>query len=147
MARKKPSRSQKVEAIKSVMASIYASQKTLRSLAPNFKWAGLGNLLGDYGEFIAINHYNLTQAPRGSEGFDATTKGGKTVQVKTNHAANMIGYRGEADKMLVIHVESNGDWEELYYGDFKKVKNASNFSKRDNKFTIPILKLKKIAKQ
>jgi len=31
----------------------------------------------------------------------------------------MIGYRGEADKMLVIHVQSNGDWEELYYGDFK----------------------------
>ena len=59
MARKKISRSQKVEAVKSVMASIYSSQKTLRSLAPDFKWAGLGNLLGDYGEFIAINHYNL----------------------------------------------------------------------------------------
>ncbi len=136
-----------VEAVKGVMASIYSSQKTLRALAPDFKWAGLGNLLGDYGEFIAINHYHLIQAPRGSEGFDATTKDGKTVQVKTNHAANMIGYRGEADKMLVIHVQSNGDWEELYYGDFKPVKDASNFSKRDNKFTIPILKLKKIAKQ
>lgn len=146
MTRKKATRSQKVEAVKSVMTSIYSSQKTLRTLAPDFKWAGLGNLLGDYGEFIAINHYNLIQAPRGSAGFDATTKGGKTVQVKTNHAANMIGYRGKADKMLVLHVESNGEWEELYYGDFKKVKNASNFSKRDNKFTIPILKLKKLAK-
>jgi len=136
-----------VEAVKGVMATIYSAQKTLLALAPDFKWAGLGNLLGDYGEFIAINHYNLIRAKRGSAGFDAITKDGKTVQVKTNHAANMIGYRGEADKMLVIHVKSDGDWKELYYGDFKLVKDASNFSKRDNKFTIPIQKLKQLSKK
>jgi hypothetical protein len=45
---------QRLEAMKGVLASLFASQRTLKSLAPNFKWAGLGNLLGDYGEFIAI---------------------------------------------------------------------------------------------
>ena len=136
-----------VEAVKGVMATIYSAQRTLRALAPDFKWAGLGNLLGDYGEFIAINHYDLIKAQPGSDGFDATTKDGKTVQVKTNHSAKIIGYRVESDKMLVIHVQSDGDWKELYYGDFKQVKEVSNFSKRDNKFTIPILKLKKLQKK
>jgi hypothetical protein len=49
---------QRIEAMKGVLASLFASQRTLKSLAPNFKWAGLGNLLGDYGEFIAIEVYN-----------------------------------------------------------------------------------------
>ena len=133
-------------AIKSIIASLYSSQNALRALAPDFKWAGLGNLLGDYGEYISINHYNLEKAPTGSSGFDAITKDGKTVQIKTNHAASMIGYRGNADLMLVIHVKADGEWEEIYFGNFQKVDENSNFSKRDNKHTIPISKLKLLQK-
>jgi hypothetical protein len=58
-----------MEAMKGVLASLFASQRTLKSIAPNFKWAGLGNLLGDYGEFIAIEAYSLQQAPRGANGY------------------------------------------------------------------------------
>ncbi|MHC2702905.1 hypothetical protein ACVMHZ_006068 [Bradyrhizobium liaoningense] len=36
--------------MKGVLASLFASQRTLKALAPQFKWAGLGNLLGDYDE-------------------------------------------------------------------------------------------------
>lgn len=133
-------------AVKSIIATLYSAQNALRALAPDFKWAGLGNLLGDYGEFIAIKHYNLEKAPSGSSGFDAKTSDGKTVQVKTNHAAAMIGYRGTADLMLVIHVYADGEWEEVYLGSFKKVNDNSNFSKRDNKHTITISKLKKLQK-
>ena len=50
---------QKTDAAKGIIASIYASQRALKALAPEYKWAGLGNLLGDFGEFIAINHYGL----------------------------------------------------------------------------------------
>ena len=56
----------------------------------------------------------------------------------------MVGYRGEADLFLVIHVDSKGDYEEIYYGDFDIVKENSNFSKRDNKRTITISKLRKL---
>jgi len=116
-----------ITAIKSIIDSLYSLQNALRALAPDFKWAGLGNLLGDYGEYVAINHYGLKKAPPGSDGFDAKTKEGKTVQIKTNHAASSVGYRGEADLMLVIHVSENGEWEEIYFGDFQKIKDNSNF--------------------
>ena len=69
---------------------------------------------------------------------------GKTVQIKTNHAASSIGFRGDADLMLVIHVKDDGEYEELYFGDFQTVKDASNYSARDNKQSITITKLKKI---
>lgn len=137
---------QRIEAMKGVLASLFASQRTLKSLAPNFKWAGLGNLLGDYGEFIAIEAYNLQQAPRGANGFDAIRPDGKTVQVKANYAASHIGFRGDADMLLCLKIDLNGDWTEIYYGDFGLVKAAARYSARDNKHMVPISALIKIAK-
>ena len=133
-----------VDAIKHIMATVFSAQNALRALAPQFKWAGMGNLLGDYGEYIFIESYGLTKAPAGASGYDAIDSNGKTVQIKTNHAASMVGYRGEADLFLVIHVDSKGDYEEIYYGDFDIVKENSNFSTRDNKRTITISKLRKL---
>jgi len=57
----------------------------------------------------------LTKAPPGSDGFDATTADGQTVQIKANHAASTIGFRGEADLLLVLKVEADGGWEEVYF--------------------------------
>ena len=138
---------ERIEAAKGVIASIFASQRTLKAIAPEYRWAGMGNLLGDYGEFVATNHYQLEKAPAGSSGFDARTKEGKTVQIKTNYAASMIGYRGEADLMLVIHVEENGDWNEVYFGDQGIIKDNSSYSKRDNKHVISFTKLKSLQAQ
>jgi len=79
--------SERIKAIQHLLSSIFASQRALRTLAPEYRWSGLGNLLGDFGELIAINHYDLEKAPPGSDGYDAITEDGKKVQIKTNHAA------------------------------------------------------------
>ena len=134
----------KIEAVKHMLASIFVAQKALRVLAPEYRWAGLGNLLGDFGELVAIEHYGLRKAEGGATSYDALTPDGRTVQIKANHAANQIGFRGEADLMLVIHVREDGSWEELYYGDFHRVKEASRHSQRDNKHMIAISKLQEM---
>ncbi len=134
----------KSNAVRHIIATVFSAQNALRELAPEYKWAGMGNLLGDYGEFVCVEHYHLTKAPAGADGHDAITTDGKTVQIKTNHAASSIGFRGEADLMLVIHVHSGGEFEELYYGDFQTVKDSSRYSARDNKQSISISKLKKL---
>lgn len=128
-----------------IIATMFSAQNALRELAPEFKWAGMGNVLGDFGEYVCIEKYNLTKAPAGSDGYDALTQDGKTVQIKANHASSTIGFRGDAEWLLVIHVSTNGDFEELYFGPFEPVKNASSYSERDNKRTITISKLKKLA--
>ena len=136
-----------VEAVKHIIATLFSAQNALRELAPEFNWAGMGNLLGDYGEYVCIKKYGLIKAIPGATGHDAKTSDGRSVQIQTNHSASMIGYRGEADLMLVIHVKDDGEFEEIYYGDFGSVKNASNFSKRDNKSTISISKLRKLKQE
>lgn len=127
------------------MATLFSAQNALRSLAPEFRWAGLGNLLGDYGEFVAIEAFGLTKAPAGSDGFDATTPAGQTVQIKANHAASQIGFRGQADLMLVVRVETDGDWSKVYYGPFADVKAISRYSARDNKHMVAVSKLRGLA--
>ena len=139
--------SEKIEAAKGIIASIYASQRTLRVLAPDYKWAGLGNLLGDFGELVAIHHYQLKKAPTGSKDFDAFTIDGKKVQIKANHAANQIGVRGEPDLILVIHVNDNGDWDQVYYSDYETVKKYSKYGKRDNSWKISIKKLRSLQEE
>ena len=64
------------KAVKHIIGTIFSAQNALRELAPEFKWAGMGNLLGDYGEYVCIEHYDLIKAPPGSDGFDATTASG-----------------------------------------------------------------------
>ena len=135
--------SDKSEAIRHIIATIFSAQNALRSLAPEFKWTGLGNLLGDFGECVAIEHYGLTMAESGSSGFDAINKDGQTIQIKANYSSKSIGIRGEADLLLVIKVKVDGSWEELYFGDFKKALSNANFSARDNKHSISIAALKK----
>lgn len=135
-----------LEAVRHIMATLFSAQNALRSLAPEFRWAGLGNLLGDYGEYVAIEAYGLEKAPAGSDGFDAVTPDGKTVQIKANHAANQIGFRGEADLLLVVKVEADGDWGEIYYGPFAEVKAVARYSARDNKHMVAISKLKALVR-
>jgi len=138
-------RAERIQSIQHILASIFASQRALKLLAPEFNWAGLGNLLGDFGELVAIDHYGLKKAPRGSDGFDAITPDGKKVQIKTNYAASQIGFRGVSELMLVVGVNNDGSWEELYFGPFEHVKAQARFSARDNKHMIAISKLKQIA--
>lgn len=133
--------SQRIEAITQVLSTIFTSQKILKTLAPEYKWAGMGNLLGDYGECVAISHYDLEKAPAGSSSYDAITKDGKTVQIKANHAAKMIGVRGKADLLLVIKVADDGSFSEVYFNSFDEALKLGYDSKRDNKINIPITKL------
>ncbi len=134
----------RIEAVKGIIASVFAAQRSLRALAPEYKWAGLGNLLGDFGEFVAMHGYGLTKASSGSDGYDARTADGRSVQVKTNHAATQIGFRGQADLLLVLHVQASGEFEEIYFGPFAPVLAASRHSARDNKEMIAVSKLREL---
>lgn len=134
----------RIQAVQHILATIFAAQKALKTLAPEFKWAGLGNLLGSFGELVAIDHYGLTKSKSGADEYDALTSDGKRVQIKTNYSAKQIGFRGEADLMLVIKVNDDGSWEEVYYDDFKLVKEKARYSARDNKHMIAISKLRSI---
>lgn len=130
-----------VEAVREIFASIFRSQNAMKALVPQFGWRGMGNMLGDFGEFMVLNHLELKKAPTGMRDYDAMTKDGKTVQIKTVFVSSTIGLRGTADLLLVIRVNSDGEWKIIYYGDYEKVKSSARYGKRDNKHAITVKKL------
>ena len=134
-----------VETARHVMRSIFANQSVLTMLAPEYKWRGLGNLLGDYGEFICTRYYELEKCESGKAGFDAKNREGRTVQIKANRSATTIGFRGEADLLLAIQIDESASWDEIYYGEFDPVAKVARYSKRDNKFMVTRDKLKALA--
>ena len=136
-----------LEAVRHIIATMFSAQNALRELAPEFKWAGMGNVLGDYGEFVCIEKYGLVKAPPGSDGFDATDSQGRTIQIKANHASSSVGFRGTADLLLVVHVSTTGHFEEVYFGEFSKVAESATYSARDNKHVISVSKLRKIGRE
>lgn len=131
-----------MDAVQHILATLFSAQNALKALAPEYKWAGMGNLLGDYGEFVCVEHYGLTKAPPGASGYDAIMPDGRTVQIKTCYASYQIGFRGEADLLLVIQVQSDGSWEEVYFGDFGPILEGARYSARDNKHTMTLSKLR-----
>ncbi|WP_412478303.1 DUF6998 domain-containing protein [Azonexus sp. IMCC34839] len=133
---------ERITAAQAILASIFASQKALRALAPEYNWSGLGNLLGDFGELLATDYYKLQKAPSGSGDYDARTSDGLTVQIKTNFAASQIGFRGQADLLLVLGIHEDGSWEEIYFGPYDPVSSHARFSARDNKHMIAVSKLR-----
>ena len=115
----------------------------MRSLAPEFNWSGLGNLLGDYRECVAIDYYGFTKADRGVCGYDAIDANGKKVQIKANHYSKQIGVRREVDLLWVLTFKEDGGWEAFFFWDFQKALSIANYSSRDNKHSISLTALKK----
>ena len=133
------------EAVQHLMATIFKMQRALVALAPDYRWQGLGNLLGDYGEYVAMTVYGLRKAPAGAAGYDALTPDGRKVQIKSNRAASMVGVRGNADLLLVLGVDDNAEIEEIYFGDFAEAIAVGRRSERDNKISIPVAKLRNLS--
>ena len=128
--------------IKEILASYLSAKEELGKIAPNFNWS---NLLGDYGEYIAINEFELNQAEISTKGYDAVNKKGQTVQIKTiRDTTRSIKFKKGADHLLVIQIKNNGDFEKIYYGNFKKIINVS-IPTKFGEYTVGIPKLKKIA--
>ena len=115
--------------VREIISSYTSAAARLREIVPSFNWS---NMLGDYGEYVCVNHYGLSLAKAGTKGFDATDRKGKRVQIKTvklnprrkNQSSIKLSSKN-ADHLLVIGVSDDASWEEIYYGPFDKIWRSS----------------------
>ena len=75
------------EKVNSLVKNIFETIIELKKIEPDYTWR---NYLGDYGEYIAIKKYDLIKAPTNTKSYDATTKEGKTVQIKSVNTGTNI---------------------------------------------------------
>ena len=77
-----------------------------------------GILLGNLGEVYAAEKYNLKLLPEASKTHDAVTTDGKYVQIKVTQGRH-VGLYEEPECLLVLKVQRDGTFTEIYYGPGK----------------------------
>ena len=79
---------------------IYSSLWSFRIFAQEYRWNWMGNVLGDYGECVAVARYGLGKARQARKGTTSPRKTARRFAIKANHASQSIGFRDEADLLL-----------------------------------------------
>jgi hypothetical protein len=77
---------------------------TLRQNSDGLEWGTFWEIMAST---LPLANYNLKKAPGGADGYDAMTAEGLKVQIKANHSSSTIGFRGEADLLLVLKIEKD----------------------------------------
>lgn len=73
-----------------------------------------GHMVGSIGECLAAYYYGLDLTPPSTKGCDAT-KGGKNIEIKATQAKS-VAFRCEPEHLIVLKLEKNGSFEEIYNG-------------------------------
>ena len=120
---------------------LYKITKELETEYPGRKFTIDGHLVGSIGEVIVAENYGLKLLPNSTETHDAEAKDGKMVQIKATQI-NRIAISSAPDFIIVIQLQSDGSWIEIYNGPGKIVWDNAGKMQKNGQRQISIHKLK-----
>ena len=106
-----------------------------------------GHLVGSIGEALAAYHYGLTLTPPSTEGCDALL-GDKRVEIKATQG-NRVAFRCEPEYLLVLKLNQDGSFEEIYNGAAARVwARVSHKPKPSNgQYAVSLVELRRLMQQ
>ena len=109
------------QAVKKLLAIVDALQQRY----PKKRFTLDGRLVGDIGEILVERDYDLALFDKLEKHYDATTPGGRKVQIKTT-MKNALNFPCDhtPDFYLGIKVSANGTYEEIFNGPGELVREA-----------------------
>lgn len=122
---------------------LYRITNELETEYPGRKFTIDGHLVGSIGEVIVAESYGLELLPNSTETHDAEAKDGKLVQIKATQI-NRIAISSEPDFIIVIQLQSDGSWIEIYNGPGKYVWDNAGKMQKNGQRPISIHKLKSL---
>lgn len=102
-----------------LLAQIYAAVAELEKMFPGRHFTPDGHMVGSIGEAIAAYHYGINLYAPGTPLFDGR-KDAKQIQIKTTQR-NSVDLKPGGGTLLVLKLEQNGDFQEVYNGDSDRV--------------------------
>lgn len=134
--------------IKNALFLIFKGIELLKKKYPNRKFTIDGRLVGDIGEILAAENYELELDLKSQPKHDGTLYDGKRVQIKVTFK-NTLTIKEIPEYYLGLKIKEDGTFEEIYNGPAKKIKEK--FSKRSgfgNKLiNLPNSILKKLSSE
>ena len=129
-----------VDKIPELVCELYAIVEKFEALYPGRKFTPDGHLVGSIGEVLAANEYNLELLPNSTETHDAISNQGKLVQIKATQTSS-IAISSEPDYLIVLSLNKNGGFAEIYNGPGKLVWQHAGKMQKNGQRRISFSKL------
>ncbi|HEY8384228.1 MAG TPA: hypothetical protein VIL09_18965 [Microvirga sp.] len=101
--------------LESALAAIFSGIEQLREIAPHRRFTIDGRLVGDIGEIVAAEEFDILLDPISRERHDGVTSDGRNVQIKATFQ-NALTIRREPELYLGLKLFRNGGYEVAYNG-------------------------------
>jgi hypothetical protein len=103
------------EQVKALIKQIYSAVKGLREQFPERPFTPDGHMVGSIGEMYASQDYGVKLSGITNPIHDGIVNG-RQVQVKATQRSG-VELKGETDLLLVLKINEDGEYEEIYNGD------------------------------
>ena len=104
-----------------IIVELYRLTEELENMFPGRHFTPDGHLVGSIGEALAAHHYGVELLTASSKGHDATWQG-CSVEIKATQG-NSVALRHPPERLLVLKLNADGTWEEVYNGPGRGVWN------------------------
>ena len=130
-----------ISQVPSKIQDLYRITNELEALFPGSKFTPDGHLLGSIGEVLVAAKYDLNLLDNSVKTHDAIAKDGRLVQIKTTQT-NRISISSEPDYLIVIPIDRNGSWSEIYNGPGKEPWNNAGKKQKNGQRSLSLSKLR-----
>ncbi|SRR6266481_633929 len=103
-----------------LLKQIYSAVAGLEEMFPGRHFTPDGHMVGSFGEAIATYHDGIELYPAGRAVFDGR-KDGREIQIKATQRENVDLKPADGGMLLVLKLEQNGSFDEVYNGDADRV--------------------------
>jgi hypothetical protein len=130
-----------------LLMQIYSAVAELEKMFPGRHFTPDGHMVGSIGEAIAAYHYGIDLYAPGTPVFDGR-KDAKQIQIKATQRSN-VDLKPGGGTLLVLKLEQDGNFEEIYNGDADRVWEFLSHRKatKAGEKSISLLQLRALQKE
>lgn len=129
----------------SLIKELYSTVSGLEKMFPGRHFTPDGHMVGSIGECLVAEAYGLSLQTASNKGFDATSESGLKVELKATQS-NRVAFRNCPEHAIVIKIDKNGTFEEVYNGSGARV--FEHFTRKplpsNGQYQISISKLRQL---
>jgi len=137
----------RAQELSGIIAEIYELTGRLEEMYPGRHFTPDGHLVGSIGEVHAVEKYGLKLFRADWKAHDGEAPDGRLVQVKTTQRKS-VGISEEPDYLIVLHIDGDGQLDEVYNGPGQQVWSLFKDRKQPKKgqYQVSLSKLKALNK-
>ena len=124
---------------------IYVITHELEQMFPGRHFTPDGHMVGSIGEVLVASRYGLKLLTSSAKTHDAIDQHGRFIQIKATQT-NRVSISSEPDYLVVIKIETNGTFSELYNGRGSLVWQQAGKMQKNGQRSIPVPKLRELMK-